>query len=132
MNRLAMMAVGAAACALAGCIAPPQNSTTGGAPADVRVTIAPDLFGDVVVTDVRCAKGGGQCLTLQANLVNNCGSPLAVDWKVQWLDADGVEMDSVVSTWNSRMLQPYELCGLKSTAPTPAAADMRFYVRSKK
>ena len=132
MNRLSMMAVGAAACALAGCIAPPQSSTAGGAPADVRVTIAPDLFGDVVVTDVRCAKGGSQYLTLQANLVNNCSSPLAVDWKVQWLDADGVEIDSVVSTWNSRMLQPYELCGLKSTAPTPAAADMRFYVRGKK
>ena len=132
MSRLAMMAAVAAACALAGCIAPPQNSSAGGAPADVRVTISPDLSGDVVVTDVRCAKGGSQYLTLQANLVNCCGSPLAVDWKVQWLDADGVEIDSVVSTWSSRMLQPYELCGLKSTAPTPAAADMRFYVRSKK
>ena len=129
MKKLVMIAMGAAVCALAGCIAPPQNAQAGAGPVDVRVTIAPDLFGDVVVTDVRCAKGKSDYLTLQANLVNNCSSPLAVDWRVQWLDADGVEIDSVVSSWNARMLQPYEICGLKATAPKPDAADMRFYVR---
>ena len=131
MGRVVFSAIVFSACALAGCIAPPQN--VGEPPADTRVTIAPDLCGDVVVTDVRCVKvGGGHYLTLQANLVNNCGSPLPVDWKVQWLDADGVEIDSVVSTWNARMLQPHEICGLKATAPTTAAADMRFYARKSK
>ena len=127
MKRLAMAALVAAAGVLTGCIAPPQN--VGEAPMDTRVTISPDLSGDVVVTDVRCVKRGSEFLTLQANLVNNCSCPLAVDWRVQWLDADGVEIDSVVSTWNARMLQPHEICGLKATAPTPAAADMRFYAR---
>ena len=132
MKRLVYGALAAAAMLASGCIAPPQNAAAGGAPADTRVTISPDLGGDVVVTDVRCTKGNGHYLTLQANLVNNCSSPLAVDWRVQWLDADGVEIDSVVSTWSARMLQPYELCGLKATAPTPSAADMRFYVRRKR
>ena len=127
MKRLAMAALVAAAGVLTGGIAPPQN--VGEAPMDTRVTISPDLSGDVVVTDVRCVKRGSEFLTLQANLVNNCSCPLAVDWRVQWLDADGVEIDSVVSTWNARMLQPHEICGLKATAPTPAAADMRFYAR---
>lgn len=129
MKKLMAAAVAAAACALAGCIAPPQNADAAGAPMDTRVTVAPDLFGDIVVTDVRCVKGGGGFLTLQANIVNNCSRPLAVDWKVQWLDADGVEIDSVMSTWNARMLQPFEICGLKGTAPTAASADMRLYVR---
>ena len=127
MKHLVIAAIVAAAGALAGCIAPPQN--VGEVPMDTRVTISPNLSGDVVVTDVRCVKGGSGYLTLQANLVNNCSRPLAVDWKVQWLDADGVEIDSVVSTWNARMLQPFEICGLKATAPTTAAADMRFYAR---
>ncbi|MBR2838159.1 MAG: YcfL family protein [Kiritimatiellae bacterium] len=125
MTKMAIL--GAAACVLAGCIAPPQNAAE--APADTRITVAPNLCGDVVVTDVRCTKGQSDYLTLQANLVNNCSRPLAVDWRVQWLDADGVEIDSVVSSWNARMLQPYEICGLKATAPKPDAADMRFYVR---
>lgn len=127
MKKLMSAALAAAVCALAGCIAPPQNVAV--PPMDTRVTIAPDLYSHVVVTDVRCTKGKVGHLTLQANLVNNCDGPLAVDWKVQWLDADGVEIDSVVSTWNARMLQPYEICGLKAVAPTPAAADMRFYAR---
>lgn len=127
MKRLMIAAFAAAAAALTGCIAPPQNA--GEVPMDTRVTIAPNLSGDIVVTDVRCVKNAAGFMTLQANIVNNRKSPLAVDWKVQWLDADGVEIESVVSTWNARMLQPFEICGLKATAPTPAAADMRFYAR---
>ena len=132
MKKTMMAAFVAAACALTGCITPPQNNLDSGAPADTRVTVSPDLSGDVVVTDVRCTKGQSQFLVFQANLANSCNSALPVEWKVQWLDADGVEIDSVVSTWNARVLQPYELCGLKSVAPLPSAVDMRFYVRSKK
>ena len=127
MKRLVIAAFVAVSGMLTGCISSPQNVCE--APTDTRVTISPDLSGKVVVTDVRCVKGSSQYLTFQANIVNNSSSPLAVDWKVQWLDADGVEIDSVVSTWNARMLQPYELCGLKATAPTTAAADMRIYAR---
>jgi len=132
MKKLAFAIAAVAAAALSGCLAPPQTSVAGGPPVDTRVTVAPNLFGDVVVTDVRCAKGTGGYLTLQANLVNNCSRPLAVDWRVQWLDADGVEIDSAVCTWNSRMLQPYEICGLKGTASRVDAADMRIYVRESK
>ena len=132
MKKLAFAIAAVAAAALSGCLAPPQTSVAGGPPVETRVTVAPNLFGDVVVTDVRCAKGTGGYLTLQANLVNNCSRPLAVDWRVQWLDADGVEIDSAVCTWNSRMLQPYEIRGLKGTASRVDAADMRIYVRESK
>lgn len=127
MKNLMITALFGAVCTLAGCISPPQNAAE--APADTRVTVAPDLFGDIVVTDVRCVKNAIGYMTLQANIVNNCSRPLAVDWRVQWLDADGVEIESVVSTWNARMIQPMEICGLKATASSPSAADMRFYVR---
>ena len=130
MKKLMMAAVVAAACALTGCITPPQNNLEAGAPADTRVTVAPDIGGDVVVTDVRCAKiSGSSSLTFQANMVNNTGSQLVLEWRVQWLDKDGFEIDSVVSTWNARALQPYEICALKGVAPNSSAADMRFYVR---
>lgn len=131
MNKLTMAAFVVVTCAFAGCITPPQNNLDADAPADTRVTVSPDLSGDVVVTDVRCTKGQSQFLIFQANLANACNCALPVEWKVQWLDADGVEIDSVVSTWNARVLQPYELCGLKSVAPLPSAVDMRFYVRSR-
>ena len=108
---------------LCGCVA------TNVPPPDRRVTIAPDLGTSVYITDIRSDTAATEIYTFQANMVNNTSSDLAVDWKLAWLDADGVEIDSTVSTWSSRMLQPFEVCALKGTAPTSAAVDMMFYVR---
>ena len=108
---------------LTGCVATPTP------PVDTRVTIAPNLGRVMQVTDVRCTKGSGTYYTFQANIVNNTHSELCVQWKVQWLDEEGMEIDSLVSTWNSLALQPFEIRALKGTAPSPEAVDMRFYVR---
>ena len=122
-----MMMIAAVAVALTGCIS--RNPIP---PMDSRVTIAQDLAYDICVTDVRCTKGNSDYLTFQANLVNNCNDPLAVEWKVQWLDSDGLEIESLVSTWNALVIQPNEIRGLKGTAPKSDAADMRFYARKAK
>ncbi|MBO7721104.1 MAG: YcfL family protein [Kiritimatiellae bacterium] len=111
--------------ALFGCV---SNSTP---PPDRRVTLSPELSDDVVITDFRCVKGAGGFLTLQANAVNNTGSEYPLQWKAQWLDSDGVEIESLVSTWNTLALQPFEVKGLKCTAPAPEAVDMRFYARKR-
>ena len=98
-------------------------------PMDRRVTIAEDLGTSVYVTDVRCAKGASSYATFQANVVNNTSHDLGVEYKVVWLDADGITIDSLVSTWNKIMLAPKDIQALKATAPRPDAADMLFYVR---
>ena len=98
-------------------------------PVDRRVTIAEDLGTSVFVTDVRCAKGTSSYATFQANVVNNTSHDLGVEWKVVWLDANGITIDSLVSTWNAMMLSPKAISALKGTAPRPDAADMLFYVR---
>ena len=123
MKSIALCAVAVATVLFSGCVA------TNVPPPDRRVTMAPDLGTDVYITDIRCAKGPAGIYTFQANMVNNTSSDLPVDWKLAWLDADGMEIDSVASTWSSRMLQPFEVCALKGTAPTSAAVDMMFYVR---
>ena len=123
MKKLMMIAFAAAAAALSGCISTPIP------PLDSRVTVSPNLGNKLYVTDVRCTKGTSQYLTFQANVVNNTGSELRVQWKVQWLDPDGIEIDSLVSSWNSVAIQPFDIKGLKGTSPRRDAADMRFYVR---
>ena len=107
----------------AGCVA------THVPPVDRRVTIAENIAGDVYVSDVRCAKGTSDHLTFQANVVNLTSREQWVDWKVVWLDAAGLELDSIVSTWSSAAIAPKDIRALKGTAPHPAAADMRFYLR---
>lgn len=123
MKKLYMLIFVAAAAAMTGCVSTPVP------PMDTRVTISPDLGHKMYVTDVRCTKGKSDYLTLQVNAVNNTSSELNVQWKVVWLDSDGMEIDSLVSSWNSLALQPYEIRGLQGTAPRVDAADMRFYAR---
>ena len=98
-------------------------------PPDRRVTIGADLGTKVYVADARCAKGKSDYATFQANVVNNTSRDLGVEWRVVWLDEDGIAIDSLVSTWNKVMLAPNDIQALKVTAPRTDAADMRFYVR---
>jgi len=125
--KIAAVAVAVLGAALlSGCVA------TNVPPPDRRVTVAEDLGTKVYITDIRCVKGTSDCYTFQANMVNNTSSDLGVEWKLVWLDADGVAIDSVVSTWNARVLQPHDVCALKGVAPSSSAVDMMFYVRRQR
>lgn len=126
MTQTKLMVLASAVMLLGGC------AMTPGAPVDRRVTLSPEVGYDVCVTDIRCCKGTGDYFTFQANVANNTGSPYPIQWKVQWLDAEGLEIDSLVSSWDSLMLQPFEVRALKGTAPRPEAVDLRFYARRGK
>ena len=118
---LAIATMVAAVAALSGCSTLP--------PVDTRVTVAADVAGDVVISDIRCPRNQAGFLTFQANVVNLRSGERGVEWKVAWLDADGVEIETLLSSWNKVMLGPNEIKGLRATAPRPDAADMRFYIR---
>ena len=98
-------------------------------PVDRRVTVAEDIRNDIYVTDVRCSKGSGEFYVFQANVVNNTTHDVALEYKVQWLDADGIELDSIVSGWQKALIAAKDIKGLKATSARREAANMRFYVR---
>lgn len=123
MRKLMMLLALAAAVVTTGCVA------TNLPPLDRRVTLAQNLGTDVFVTDVRCAKGTSQFYTFQANVVNNLSRELWVEYKVVWVDADGVALESLASTWQKTALMPRDIKALQATAPSPDAVDMLFYVR---
>lgn len=117
------MMIGVASAVLVGCVSAPMP------PQDTRVTVAEDVRRDLYVTDVRCSKGNGEFYVFQANVVNNSRQELALEYKVQWLDRDGIAIDSIVSGWQKASVAAKDIRGLKATAPRRDAADMRFYVR---
>ena len=123
MNRL--FALGLVVLA-AGCTMPPA---TGDVPVDRRITLAADLADDVVVTDLRCVRGPSGHLELQANIVNNLSEDRGVEWRIVWLDASGLEIESVVSTWAKRMISPKDIAEIRCTAPSDKAVDFRFHLR---
>ncbi len=121
----AMRAVGiAAAILLTGCVA------TMTPPMDRRITVAPDLGTAVWVTDVRLTKAQSLHYTFQANVVNNTPGVVRMEYRVVWLDANGAEIPSVVSTWQPMSAAARGVVGLTATAPAPEAVDFRFYVQA--
>lgn len=110
----------------AGCAVAPE---TGDVPVDRRVTLAADLADDVVVTDLRCVRGQSGHLELQANVVNNLAEDRGVEWRIVWLDASGLEIESAVSTWTKRMVSPKDIAEIRCTAPSERAVDFRFHLR---
>jgi uncharacterized protein YcfL len=101
-------------------------------PMDRRVTVAPDLGAAVWVTDVRLAKGPSSHFTMQANVVNNTSGVVRMEYRVEWLDAAGMAIPSVVSTWQPMSAAPRAVVPLQATAPTPDAVDFRFYVQAER
>jgi len=99
---------------------------------DCRVTIAPELYGRVLVKDVRLSKEGGLQYTMQANVVNTVNGISRLEYRVDWLDAAGEVIPSVVSTWQPYSLAALEIGALQATAPTPEAVDFRFYVKQSR
>ena len=101
-------------------------------PMDRRVTVAPDLGAAEWVTDVRLAKGPSSHFTMQANVANNTDSVMRMEYRVDWLDATGTVIPSVVSTWQPMSAAAREVVSLQATAPSPAAVDFRFYVQAER
>ena len=101
-------------------------------PMDRRVTVAPEMGSAVWVTDVRLAKGPSSHFTMQANVVNNTSGVVRMEYRVDWMDATGTIIPSVVSTWQPMSAAAREVVPLQATAPSPEAVDFRFYVQPER
>ena len=132
MKKLAFAAIAAVALFASGCIAQAPNSNASAPPTDVRVTVAPELWGRVQVTDVCCTQGESSFLNFQANVVNNTHGVVRMEYRVDWLDATGSAIPSVVSTWQPISAAAREVVPLQATAPSPDAVDFRFYVQAER
>ena len=125
MNRKSFLAA-ALAGLVAGCISyhtPPM---------DRRVTVSPYLGTAVWVTDVRLTKGPSSHFTLQANVANNTDGVVRMEYRVEWMDATGTVIPSVVSTWQPMSAAARAVVPLQATAPVPEAVDFRLYVQPER
>jgi uncharacterized protein YcfL len=96
---------------------------------DRRIIVSDDIASDVHIVDVRCRKTNSNYNTIQANVKNLTSAELPLQWKVVWFDINGIEIDSITSTWNDYAIQPGDIIALKHTAPSLDAIDARIYIR---
>jgi len=67
----------------------------------------------------------GEFLKIQVELLNTTGSLKSFNYRFEWFDANGVQLNSPTSVYVSRSIEGKESTFISATAPTPSAKDFR-------
>jgi uncharacterized protein YcfL len=97
--------------------------------ADKRVVTDNTLAGTVRVVSINQATVSGNLLKIQATVENLKSSVRTVNYKFEWVDVDGMAVNSPNETWKSLTLQGRETTTISTVAITPKAADFRLKFR---
>ncbi len=97
--------------------------------ADKRVVTDNTLAGTVRVVSINQATVSGNLLKIQATVENLKSSVRTVNYKFEWVDVDGMAVNSPNEVWKSLTLQGRETTTIATVAITPKAADFRLKFR---
>ncbi len=68
-------------------------------------------------------------LEVQVSGYNNSVKKKIFDYRAEWIDSDGLAMDSVMTKWRSVSAMPKSSFSFKAIAPNAKAADYRINTR---
>ncbi|HEY0864056.1 MAG TPA: YcfL family protein [Lacunisphaera sp.] len=97
--------------------------------ADKRVVTDNTLAGTVRVVSINQATVSGNLLKIQATVENLKSSPRTVNYKFEWVDVDGMSVNSPNEVWKSLPLQGRETTTISTVAISPKAVDFRLKFR---
>ena len=97
--------------------------------ADKRVVTDNTLAGTVRVVSINQATVSGNLLKIQATVENLKSSLRTVNYKFEWVDQDGMSVNSPNETWKSLTLQGRETTTIATVAVSPKAVDFRLKFR---
>lgn len=106
-----------------GCVAPMQNP-----PLDPRIYVADNIRGQIVITDVRFTPGTSDHQLFQATIANITRSVLPLKYRVIWVDKEGIEVDTALSTWQLASIMPKDITAIKAVSPRPDVTNFRCYI----
>lgn len=82
---------------------------------------------NIQVSDIRTSSFNNQLL-IQIELKNNRGRRDVVNYRIRWLDANGLQV-MPYDSWQIVSLEGYESSVLNLTSPRPEATDFRFEIK---
>ena len=97
--------------------------------ADKRVITDNTLAGTVRVVSINQATVSGNLLKIQATVENLKSSLRIVNYKFEWVDQDGMSVNSPNETWKSLTLQGRETVTISTVAISPKAVDFKLKFR---
>ena len=97
--------------------------------ADKRVITDNTLAGTVRVVSINQSTVSGNLLKIQATVENLRNSQRTVNYKFEWIDQDGMALNSPNETWKSLPLQGRESTTISTVAVSPRAVDFKLKFR---
>lgn len=97
--------------------------------ADKRVITDNTLAGTFRVVSINQATVSGNLLKVQATVENLKNSARTLNYKFEWVDVDGMALDSANETWKTLRLQGRETSTISTVSINPRAVDFRLKFR---
>jgi len=90
-----------------------------------------DAFANIFLkaTDVRLVRTQGGVLKAQIDVANDGFRTRHFSYQVEWLDANGTLVESVMNNWRQAQVYSGGSVSLTALAPTPECTDFRLKVR---
>ncbi len=86
------------------------------------------LAGDIQIVDVKSAMAG-DILRVQATLRSKDKDTLPFQYRFEWYDAGGFEINSGSGSWKPLMLNGRETKTIQAVAPDPRAKEFKLKIR---
>ncbi|MBL9219725.1 MAG: YcfL family protein [Opitutaceae bacterium] len=97
--------------------------------ADKRVITDNTLAGKLRVVSVNQATVSGNLLKIQATVENLSSKARTFNYKFEWIDQDGMAVNSPNEVWKALVLQGRETSTISTVAISPKAVDFKLKFR---
>lgn len=106
-----------------------ESNATPNYVADKRVITDNTLAGTFRVVSINQGTVSGNLLKVQATVENLKNKLRTLNYKFEWIDENGMAVDSPNETWKAIQLQGRETQTISTVAITPKAVDFRLKFR---
>ena len=86
------------------------------------------LAGDLKVVDIQSVLAGNM-MRAQATLKSKDGDTLSFQYRFDWYDANGMEINSGAGSWKPLLITGRETKTVQSVAPDPRAKEFKLKIR---
>jgi uncharacterized protein YcfL len=86
------------------------------------------LKGDIQIVDIKSAMAGDM-MRAQATLRSKDKDTLPFQYRFEWLDANGIEINSGAGSWKPLILNGRESKTIQAVAPDPRAKEFKLKIR---
>jgi uncharacterized protein YcfL len=125
------------AAVLAGCSSPTVNTDVRANPTahpqviqDMRIVTDQTLNAYCQVVGVYKTTVSTDLLKIQVDVYNSQSEPAQFNYKFEWIDQDGIIVDTPLSIWKTQTIQGGEVISLTAVAPNPRATDFRLKMQA--